>query len=81
MKKLFEVRSRSAALLRGHTGVNVIAESMQLIGSRTAYEYIGEAYGLREESEAYTRNSTAENNVPGTKNAFLWNENVYDSGT
>jgi len=62
-------------------GVNVIAESMQLIGSRTAQEYTGEAYALREESEAYTRNSTAENEVPGTENSLRWNGNVYDSGT
>jgi len=54
---------------------------MQLIGSRTVQEYIGEAYALREASEAYTRNSIAENKVPGTENTFLWNGNVYDSGT
>jgi hypothetical protein len=40
-----------------------------------------DAYALREASEAYTRNSIAENKVPGTENTFLWNGNVYDSGT
>ena len=77
----YRVTSNHIRLLVKDMGVNVIAESMQLIGSRTAQEYTGEAYALREESEAYTRNSTAENEVPGTENTFLWNGNVEDSGT
>ena len=77
----YRVTSNHIRLLVKDMGVNVIAESMQLIGSRTVQEYIGEAYALREASEAYTRNSIAENKVPGTENTFLGNGNVYDSGT
>ena len=77
----YRVTSNHIRLLVKDMGVNVIAESMQLIGSRTAQEYMGDVYALREESEAYTRNSTAENEVLSTENTFLWNENVDDSGT
>ena len=72
----YRVTSNHIRLLVKDMGVNVIAESMQLIGSPTVQEY-----ALREESEAYTRNSIAENKVPGTENTFLWNGNVEDSGT
>ena len=67
--------------VRAHTGVNVIAESMRLIGSRTAQEYMGDVYVLREESEAYTPKSSGENEVLNTKTLSCGTKNVHDSGT
>ena len=40
----YRVTSNHIRLLVKDMGVNVIAESMQLIGSRTVQEYTGEAY-------------------------------------
>ena len=61
--------------------VEKIKSKLGATGRHREFELLGEAYALREESEAYTRNSTAENEVLSTENTFLWNENVDDSGT
>ena len=75
----YRVTSNHIRLLVKDMGVNVIAESMQLVvPCRSTQE---RRIALREESEAYTPNSTAENEVLGTENSLRWNGNVYDSGT
>ena len=77
----YRVTSNHIRLLVKDMGVNVIAESMQLIGSRTVQEYIGEAYRDARRKRSFNTEFYRRNKVPGTENTFLGNGNVEDSGT
>ena len=60
--------------------ISPTGEGVNHVVKRGEVELLGGVCAARS-NEAYTRNSIAENKVPGTENTFLWNGNVYDSGT